>query len=156
MKYEIERKFLVEGDGWRKSAGPGLPCEQGYISSGEVTVRVRRIGDQAFLTLKGRVVGISRSELEYEIPCDEADFMLKNYCGSYVISKVRYRVDVNGSLWEVDEFFGKNRGLVLAEIELASEDQPFEKPEWLGREVSYESRYFNGALAKKPVEEWGD
>lgn len=153
MKYEIERKFLVTRDGWRKNAEPGLPCEQGYIATGDsgVTVRVRQLGEQAFLTLKGPITGISRSELEYEIPCDEAEFMLKNYCGDHVISKIRYLVDWNGSHWEVDEFFGKNNGLILAEIELESEDQLFEKPEWVGQEVSQDPRYFNVALARTPL-----
>ncbi len=149
MKIEIERKFLVTGNGWRVVADAGLPCEQGYISSGpnKVTVRVRRIGTQGFLTLKGITEGISRSELEYEIPVAEADYMLKNFCGDRIVSKTRYLFETDGLTWEIDEFFGKNEGLVLAEIELKNEEQFFDKPAWLGDDVSYDPRYFNAALA---------
>lgn len=157
MKTEIERKFLVSGDSWRDQAGEGLPCRQGYISSGpdQVTVRVRRIGGQGFLTLKGKSRGISRPELEYEIPVDEAEYMLKNFCADRVVTKTRYVLDVDGLKWEIDEFSGRNQGLILAEIELESEGQPFERPDWLGEEVSQDSRYFNAALAVKPYVEQG-
>ena len=157
MKTEIERKFLVSGDGWRDQAGAGLPCRQGYISSGpdQVTVRVRRIGEQGFLTLKGATEGISRPELEYEIPVDEADYMLQNFCADRIVSKTRYVLEIKGLQWEVDEFSGLNKGLILAEIELESEDQPFERPDWLGEEVSQDSRYFNAALAVNPYVEQG-
>jgi len=156
MKIEIERKFLVAGDRWRISADSGLLCEQGYISSGpdQITVRVRRIGDQGFLTLKGPTEGISRPEMEYEIPVDEAAFMLKNFCGGRIVSKTRYLAQIDGFTWEIDEFSGENRGLFLAEIELESEEQPFGKPDWLGEEVSHDSRYFNAALASFPFISW--
>jgi CYTH domain-containing protein len=152
MKMEIERKFLVAGDGWRDVAGDGDPYEQGYIFSGpdQVTVRVRRAGDRGFLTLKGASEGISRPELEYEIPVDDAEYMLKNFCGSRVVSKKRYHASINGSHWEIDEFSGKNKGLVLAEIELESEGQAFEKPDWIDEEVSCDPRYFNATLAATP------
>jgi len=156
MKIEIERKFLVTGDGWRISADSGLLCEQGYISSGpdQITVRVRRIGDQGFLTLKGPTEGISRPEMEYEIPADEAVYMLKNFCGGRIVSKTRHLAQIDGLTWEIDEFSGENRGLFLAEIELKSEDQSFENPEWLGEEVSHDPRYFNAVLAKAPFRMW--
>lgn len=156
MKVEIERKFLVVGDSWRAAAGVGELYEQGYISSGsgEITLRVRRAGDRGFLTLKGPTEGISRSELEYGIPVEEAEFMLKNFCGDRAISKTRYCLEVNGNPWEIDEFSGKNSGLILAEIELESEDQPFGKPNWLGDEVSFDSRYFNASLAANPFTKW--
>ena len=156
MKMEIERKFLVTGDEWRTAAGAGLFCEQGYILSGpdQLTVRVRRIGDRGFLTLKGVAEGISRPEFEYEIPVVEADYMLKNFCGDRIVSKTRFLVEIDGVTWEIDEFSGKNHGLILAEIELESEDQPFKKPAWLGGEVSRDSRFFNAALARNPFSEW--
>lgn len=156
MKIEIERKFLVVGDGWREEAGSGLLCEQGYISSGpdQVTVRVRRIGDRGFLTLKGASEGISRPELEYEIPAAEAEYMLKNFCGNRIVSKTRFLVKFDGLTWEIDEFSKKNQGLVLAEVELESETQPVEKPEWLGEEVSDDPCYYNAALAVIPFCQW--
>lgn len=156
MKIEIERKFLVADDSWRSGAGEGLSCVQGYISSEstDVTVRVRRIGDQGFLTLKGKTEGVSRPEMEYEIPVDDAEYMLKNLCSGRVVSKTRYILPVKGLQWEVDVFSGLNNGLVLAEIELEGEGQPFETPEWLGEEVSHDSRYYNAALARDPFSKW--
>jgi adenylate cyclase len=156
MNTEIERKFLVVGDAWRADVSETYPCEQGYICSGPngATVRVRRMGDRGFLTLKGRTSGISRTELEYEVPVDEAEYMLRNFCGDRVVSKTRYIIEDHGSRWEVDEFSGNNDGLIVAEIELNSEGQPFENPVWLGDEVSHESRYFNAALATYPFSQW--
>ncbi len=156
MKTEIERKFLVVGDAWREAADEGRLCEQGYISSDpeNITVRVRILGSQGFLTLKGPTKGISRSEMEVEIPIEEAGYMLKNFCGDRGVSKTRYLLEINGLCWEIDEFSGKNRGLILAEIELETEDQPFEKPDWLGEEVSHDPRYFNAALAQNPSSNW--
>jgi len=156
MKQEIERKFLVTDESWREVAGAGLPCRQGYISAGasEVTVRVRRMGDQGFITLKGPSKGISRPELEYEIPVAEADQMLEHFCAGGIVSKVRYILVYNGLRWEIDEFSGGNAGLVVAEIELECEDQPFETPEWLGKEVSFDRRYTNAALAQNPFSSW--
>ncbi len=156
MKTEIERKYLVVGDAWREAADGGRLCEQGYISSDpeNITVRVRVLGSQGFLTLKGPTEGISRSEMEYEIPVEEATHMLKNFCGDRVVSKMRYFLEINGLLWELDEFFGENQGLVLAEIELETEDQLFENPDWLGEEVSFDPRYFNAALSLNPFSKW--
>ena len=156
MKTEIERKFLVENDGWRAVGGEGLSCEQGYISSDPegATVRVRLIGGQGFLTLKGPTHGISRSELKYEIPAEEAKFMLRTFCGERIVSKTRFLLEVGGARWEIDLFAGRNKGLILAEIELDCEDQPFEKPDWLGEEVSDDFRYFNVALAQHPFVAW--
>ncbi len=149
MKTEIERKFLVVGDAWRADADAGEPCEQGYISSDPeaATVRVRVIGSLGFLTIKGPTTGVSRTEMEYEIPLEEAQQILRNFCKKRVISKRRHLYQTNGIVWEIDEFFGENKGLILAEIELETEDQHFEKPDWLGEEVSHDSRYFNAALA---------
>jgi len=156
MKVEIERKFLVVGDGWRAVADAGEACEQGYISCDpeKITVRVRVLGSQGFLTLKGPTKGISRSEMEVEIPVEEASHMVRNFCADRIISKTRYCLEINGLRWEIDEFFDANQGLILAEIELDSEDQPFEKPDWLGEEVSLDPRYFNAALSQNPFAAW--
>ena len=156
MKIEIERKFRVAGDEWRAIADAGLFCEQGYISSGpdQITVRVRRIGDRGFLTLKGVAEGISRSELEYEIPVVEAEYMLENFCADRIVSKTRFLVGIGGFTWEIDEFSGKNQGLIIAEIELESEDQVFPVPDWLGEDVSLDFRYTNASLAVSPFVEW--
>jgi len=156
MKTEIERKFLVVGDGWRTAAGGGERYEQGYISCDpkKITVRVRLAGNKGLLTLKGPTEGISRSEMEYEIPAEEAKYMLEHFCGDRIVSKTRYCLEINGLQWEIDEFSGANQGLVLAEIELETEDQPFEKPDWLGEEVSHDPRYFNAVLATHPFSGW--
>lgn len=153
MKQEVERKFLVNGDSWSAIAGAGLPCRQGYISTGSssTTVRVRLLGKKGFLTIKGPSKGISRSEMEYEIPADEAEYMIEHLCDGGSVSKTRYTLICAGSRWELDEFFGPNKGLVMAEIELESEDQLFEKPDWLGKEVSFDRRYTNAALARHPI-----
>ena len=155
MKTEIERKFLVANDTWRDAADVGQLCEQGYIASGGATVRVRLIGGKGVLTLKGRTIGISRPELEYEIPADEAEFMLRNFCGTRIVSKTRYLLKTDGICWEIDLFSGKNEGLTVAEIELESEDQPVKTPDWLGQEVSHDPRYFNSALSLRPFKTWG-
>ncbi len=156
MKIEIERKFMVTGDGWRADAGVGRLCEQGYILSGpdQITVRVRRIGDRGFLTLKGVTEGISRPELEYEIPADDAEYMLRNFCGDRIVSKKRFLVQIGEFTWEIDEFSGQNQGLVLGEIELDSEDQVFPVPDWLGEDVSLDFHYTNASLAANPFMEW--
>ncbi|QHI68613.1 CYTH domain-containing protein [Tichowtungia aerotolerans] len=156
MKMEIERKFLVKNDSWRQLVGTGLLCEQGYLSSSidEATVRVRRMGNQGFLTLKGPTEGVSRLEMEYPIPVEDAETMLRMLCNGRTVSKVRYRFFCEGFTWEVDEFSGMNEGLVLAEIELENEEQSFDRPGWLGQEVSHDSRYFNAALAHQPFKSW--
>jgi CYTH domain-containing protein len=156
MKMEIERKFLVTGEDWRAAAGDGRMCEQGYISSGPsgATVRVRRIAEQGFLTLKGPSMGISRPEFEYEIPVEDAEALLNSLCGGRIVSKMRYTFICKGMQWEVDEFSGDNQGLILAEIELNAENQVFEKPDWVGEEVSDDPRYFNASHARNPYRTW--
>lgn len=156
MNMEIERKFLVVGDRWRTSVGPGLRCEQGYLSTSAdgATVRVRQMDGTGFLTIKGPTAGFSRIEIEYEIPEKDARDMLDRLCGSRTVRKTRYRIDLGGLVWEIDEFSGANDGLVLAEVELESETQTFEKPGWLGRDVSKDPRYFNAALANNPFSLW--
>lgn len=149
MKTEIERKFLVKNDDWRADADAGKPCRQGYFCSGsdDATVRVRLINGEGFLTIKGPAVGISRPEFEYEIPSNDASYMLDHLCGERVIEKTRYILERNGFRWEIDEFCGAHKGLVLAEIELNHEKQGVDLPNWLGKEVSRDFRYTNVFLA---------
>ena len=153
MALEIERKFLVEGD-FKPFAKDALRIIQGYMSSvpGR-TVRIRLMGDKGFITIKGPVSGISRFEWEKEIPADEAHDLLK-LCGPDVIDKTRYLVDAGKHTYEVDEFHGSNEGLVMAEIELSSEDESFYRPDWLGEEVTGDVRYYNSCLLKHPYRLW--
>ena len=152
MGIEIERKFLVVGDGWRQ--GEGISYAQGYLNrDAERTVRVRIAGDRAFLTVKGVSRGATRAEFEYEIPVTDASQLLELSDGP-VVRKVRRLVEYEGSTWEVDEFLGDNAGLVVAELELDSEDATFAKPAWLGREVTDDPRYYNSNLAAHPYSRW--
>jgi len=152
---EIERKFLVKSDDWRKDADDGLAMVQGYLQSGEKSsIRVRLAGDRAWLNIKSATLGISRSEYEYTIPLDDAKEMLANLCDQPLISKTRYHVNVAQHTWEVDVFDGDNEGLIVAEIELSAEDETFEIAEWAGDEVSLETRYYNVCLAKQPYKDW--
>lgn len=154
MAVEIERKFLVIGDGWRQNA-VGKPYRQGYIrTQGQATVRVRTVGPIGYLTLKGPTQGISRMEFEYEIPVADANQMLTTLCDRPLIEKTRYLVDYEGMQWEVDEFSGDNAGLVLAEVELEHPQQSFSLPNWIGLEVSQDGRYFNANLARYPFSQW--
>ena len=151
---EIERKFLVKGDGWRGRA-EGVLFRQGYIArTQDRTVRVRVAGEDGTLTIKYRGEGIARSEFEYSIPLDEAQALLDGLDSGEVIEKMRFTFEQNGDVWEVDEFMGANEGLIVAEIELESEEQAFVKPEWLGEEVSKVSRYLNVELSKLPYKAW--
>ena len=153
MRVEIERKFLVRSDAWRRMADEGMICRQGYLASDDQkTVRVRRIGDRGFLTIKGATSGISRAEFEYEIDAADAGQLL-TLCET-VVEKIRYQLQHAGVTWEIDVFHGANQGLVLAEVELASEDQPIELSDWVGEEVSDDPRYFNACLARHPFSEW--
>jgi adenylate cyclase len=153
MGVEIERKFLVQGDGWKTSSG--VLYRQGYLNRDKNrTVRVRIAGDAAFLTVKGVSVGATRAEFEYAIPLADAEGLL-TLCDGPLVEKSRHLVRVEGTLWEVDEFAGANAGLVVAEVELAAEDQPFARPEWLGQEVTHDVRYFNSNLATTPYAMWG-
>lgn len=155
MGIEIERKFLVEGDAWTAVAGEGVLCRQGYLDSGKgTTVRVRIMGTHAYLTIKGATSGITRSEFEYEIPVPDAEELLA-LCGDAVVEKERYFIDHAGMTWELDVFSGANDGLIMAEIELESENQLFELPDWAGAEVSADPRYRNGYLARHPFRDWG-
>jgi adenylate cyclase len=151
---EIERKFLLHGDGWRALGQPVL-LRQGYLSSNpDRTVRVRIEGAQGTMTIKGRSVGASRGEWEYPIPLLDANELLDRLCEQPIIEKYRRRIPVGDHVWEVDEFLGANLGLVVAEIELASEEQQFDKPDWIGQEVTDDRRYFNSSLIRNPFSAW--
>lgn len=155
MAIEIERKFLVKGD-FTRTAVQADRIVQGYLyTAPDKTVRIRIRGSKAYLTIKGRSdeTGVARSEFEYEIPVADADALL-SMCEEGVIDKVRYLVPVKEHVWEIDLFHGHNAGLVIAEIELTSEDEVFERPDWLGDEVTGQSRYYNAMLSKHPYEEW--
>ncbi len=154
MGIEIERKFLVIANDYRTS-GNGVRYRQGYLSTAkERVVRVRTVGQQAFLTIKGINVGAVRPEFEYEIPRQDAEQILENICEKPILDKIRYLVKHSGFIWEVDEFLGDNAGLVIAEIELADENQSFIKPDWVGAEVTGDPRYFNSNLIKNPYKSW--
>lgn len=154
MGKEIERKFLVAGDAWRKLS-TGTLYRQGYLSTvKERTVRVRTIDDKGFLTIKGITVGATRAEYEYEIPVKDANAMLNDLCERPLIEKKRYKIEHQGFIWEVDEFKGENQGLILAEIELSNENEKFSLPEWIGEEVAGNPEYFNSNLIKKPFTTW--
>ena len=155
MGKEIERKFLVIGDAWR-SLGQPTRYRQGYLSTvKERTVRVRTIADKGYLTIKGVNRGIVRTEFEYEIPIDDANALLDGLCERPLIEKDRYKISHGPLTWEVDEFFGQNAGLIMAEVELESDDQHLEIPAWIGREVSDDPRYFNANLIANPYGTWG-
>lgn len=152
MGQEIERKFLVRGEAWRTAEGVAY-C-QGYLNRDpERTVRVRVAGPKAWLTVKGSNQGATRAEFEYEIPLVDGQALL-HLCDGPRVLKVRHRVQVGATLWEVDEFFGDNAGLVVAEVELPAEDAPFERPDWLGAEVTGDPRYYNSNLAALPFTQW--
>jgi adenylate cyclase len=155
MAQEIERKFLVKGD-FRGEAGKVTRIIQGYLSSvPERTVRIRIRGEKGFLTIKGpgNATGVIRYEWEKEIPVAEAEELL-TICEPGVIDKTRYEIIKGNHVFEVDEFYGENNGLILAEIELSYEDEEFERPHWLGDEVTGDSRYFNSELIKYPFSKW--
>ena len=154
MAKEIERKFLVKGDAWR-SLAEGVSYRQGYLNSQkERTVRIRTVGEKAYLTVKGPTRGVTRTEFEYEIPYEDCLAMLEELAEKPIIEKKRYRIPAGSYVWEVDEFFGVNEGQILAEIELPSEDAVFEKPDWIGEEVSGDPRYFNSSLVANPYSVW--
>jgi CYTH domain-containing protein len=154
MAYEIERKFLVKGD-FKSHSFRQIKIKQGYLSVTGTIVRVRTKDREAFITIKNapKEGSITRHEWEYEIPVDDAEEMLR-LCCDCIIDKTRYLVGAGNHIFEVDEFFGSNEGLVIAEVELRQEDEPFERPEWLGEEVTGDVRYYNSYLWAHPYAEW--
>jgi adenylate cyclase len=156
MGVEIERKFLLAGDGWR-GQGQAIPMRQGYLCSDpERTVRVRIEGARAVITIKSKGNGLRRGEWEYAIPVADAAELLDGLCEQPLVEKTRHRIAIGAHVWEVDEFAGENAGLVVAEIELAAEDEAFDKPDWIGREVSGDRRYYNASLIRSPYSQWKD
>ena len=161
MGIEIERKFLVTGDGWRAAAHAVVPMAQGYLNDAasietggqKASVRVRIEGEAAFLNIKSRDAGTTRQEFELPLSMDDAQALLELCVGGRV-QKRRHLVRHGGHLWEVDEFLGDNAGLVVAEIELDDPDETFAHPDWLGEEVTAQTRYFNLALATRPFSSW--
>ena len=151
---EIERKFLVNGNDFKHGTEPVF-IRQGFISTHkEHVLRIRTCGQKAFITLKSSGSGITRKEYEYEIPYTDATELLETFCLKPLIEKNRYRITYKDANWDVDEFLGVNRGLVLAEIELGSEDETFINPPWLGKEVTDDPRYYNARLAELPYTAW--
>ncbi|MFT3756917.1 MAG: CYTH domain-containing protein [Pseudoxanthomonas sp.] len=163
MGIEIERKFLVTGDGWRAAAHKVVPMAQGYLNSldavesgaQQASVRVRIEGEAAFLNLKSRQLGTTRQEFDYAIPLADAQALLALCVGGRV-EKRRHYVEHAGKLWEVDEFLGDNAGLVVAEIELGAADEAFDLPIWAGKQVTEQLRYYNLALAARPYSQWSE
>lgn len=152
MATEIERKFRVTGDGWRTANG--VRFTQGYLNRDKArTVRVRLAGPNAWLTIKGATSGATRVEFEYALPLADASALLQ-LCEGPLIDKTRHTQTVGNTVWEVDEFHGDNSGLVVAEVELTTESQPFDHPDWLGEEVTHDPRYFNSALIAHPFCRW--
>ena len=155
MGIEIERKFLVRNTDWKTLVAASHSCTQGYIAlEGSGSVRVRVLGNKGFLTLKGPRIGLRRTEFEYEIPKAEAEVLLESFCDEAHISKIRHEVNYGGNVWEIDEFTGENAGLTLAEVELDQEDQSVSLPDWIGKEVSEDVRFFNARLARHPITTW--
>ncbi|RBQ04629.1 CYTH domain-containing protein [Pedobacter miscanthi] len=155
MGKEIERKFLIDQQKWDNLNKPeGKLFRQGYLlTDKDKTIRVRATETKGFLTIKGLTVGASRLEYEYEIPVAEANELLDNFSVSE-LSKTRYEIQFHGKLWEVDVFAGDNEGLVIAEIELESEDETFDLPDWVTKEVTEEAKYYNANLTVRPFKDW--
>ena len=155
MGVEIERKFLVDHARWEKMEKPlGEFYRQGYLlTDPKKTIRVRQTTDKGFLTIKGISVGVTRVEYEYEIPFEEAKELLDQFAVAE-LSKIRYKIPIGNHLWEIDEFLDANEGLIVAEIELTSEDELFNIPNWSEREVTGEEKYYNSNLVIEPYKNW--
>lgn len=155
MATEIERKFLLKNDSWRTEANEGSMIRQGYLAGTEKSsIRVRVSGEKANINIKSATLDVTRQEYEYAIPLSEANEILDTLCEGPLIEKTRYHVQHDDHVWEVDEFYGDNQGLVVAEIELNSADENFERPDWVGEEVSDDTRYYNVCLVKHPYKDW--
>jgi len=155
MGKEIERKFLIDPDKWQRVSKPkGQLYRQGYLSTDpNRTIRVRLTDTNGYITIKGISVNATRSEYEYEIPASEAKELLDSLSVSELV-KTRYKIDHGKKVWEVDEFSGDNTGLIVAEIELTSEDEYFDTPDWIGKEVTGEEKYYNSNLTINPYKNW--
>lgn len=155
MPVEIERKFLLRGDGWRQAAHDAQRLRQGYLNNeARCSVRVRTSAERGWLNIKSATVGAQRQEFEYEIPLAEANQMLDTLSLKPLIEKTRHFVNVGPHVWEIDEFEGDNAGLVVAEIELDHPDEAFAKPDWVGEEITHDVRYYNTSLSRHPFKDW--
>ncbi|TPW16761.1 MAG: adenylate cyclase [Halothiobacillaceae bacterium] len=155
MATEIERKFLVKDSAWRTQVSRSERYRQGYLNDAErCSIRLRVADGGAYINIKSATLGIQRTEYEYAIPLVDANEMLERFCLGAVIDKTRHFVTVERHLWEIDVFAGDNAGLVVAEIELAAEDEPFTRPNWVGEEVSHDPRYYNVSLVTHPFKNW--
>ena len=155
MPLEIERKFLLKNDDWRAQADQGTEYVQGYlVGSAQASVRIRIEGDAAFINIKSATLGVRRQEYEYPIPVSDARELLRDLCEQPLIEKTRYLIHAQDLCWEIDVFKGDNAGLVVAEVELESEQQAIPRPSWLGEEVSHDPRYYNVSLVKHPYQRW--
>jgi adenylate cyclase len=161
MAREIERKFLVKGEAWMAQADKEVHFAQGYLNDiqqagSKSSVRIRLEGQEANINIKSLEIGLSRDEYEYPIDVGDAKKMLKTLCVGPVIEKIRYYVTFKSHIWEIDRFLGDNNGLIVAEVELSSEDEALELPEWVGREVTEIPRYYNISLSQRPYCNWSD
>ena len=155
MNLEIERKFLLRSDDWRESTHHCERLRQGYLNNEtQCSVRVRTSAERAWLNIKGVTIGAQRQEFEYEIPLADAHQMLDTLSHKPLIEKVRHFVNLGRHVWEIDEFEGDNAGLVVAEIELEHADEAFDKPDWVGDEVTHDVRYYNTSLSRCPFKDW--
>ncbi len=155
MGIEIERKFLLKNDSWKQAVSSSVVIKQGYLAgSDKASVRIRIEGDKANINIKSMTLAITRQEYEYSIPLDDAEKLLQDLCEQPKIEKTRYIVKHQDHKWEIDVFTGDNKGLVVAEIELQSEDEKFFRPEWVGDEVSDQVKYYNVNLVKYPFSSW--
>lgn len=154
MALEIERKYLLKNEDWRSEVNSEIHIKQGYLNSvKERTVRVRIKGDKGYITVKGKNESATRQEFEYEIPIADVESMLL-LCEKPVIEKIRREILMDGKTWEIDEFYGENKGLIVAEIELESEEETYDIPAWLGEEVTHDPRYYNSRLISHPYRLW--
>lgn len=155
MAKEIEHKFLLRNDRWRSQVERSARLRQGYLTSdARCSVRVRVAESQGFLNIKSGTLGIQRSEYEYPIPLAEAEEILDTLCAKPLLEKTRHYLKFDQHLWEIDEFAGENAGLIMAEVELSRIDEPFARPDWLGKDVSHDIRYYNSQLARHPYQTW--
>ena len=155
MAFEIERKFLLKSDDWRSQVSSTIQIQQAYLcNTDQASMRVRVTDKKAYLSTKTMTFDIRRHEFEYEIPLEDGEFMVQHMCQGSAIIKRRNLVKVDQHVWEIDEFAGDNQGLIVAEVELQHEQEPFVKPDWVGEEVSSDPRYLNVALVKHPYKDW--
>lgn len=155
MPIEIERKFLLANEDWREEVQRSSRIRQGYLGKiDKASVRIRVQGETANINVKSATLGMRRMEYEYDIPLTEAEEMLDQLCQQPQVDKTRYIVEKGKHIWEIDEFYGDNEGLMVAEVELDSEEESFEKPQWIGEEVTADPRYYNVNLIKHPFCKW--